>query len=103
MEVLKVKLGVTNCYIIGDEKKVLIDAGMPGEFDKFTHGLEDLNISPEEISLIVITHGHWDHIGCTKKIKDLTGAKVLAHKQDKALIEEGRKFMPPAPWMPCCF
>lgn len=95
MEIRKVKSGITNCYIIGDKNKILIDTGMPGEYDKFTQSLKELNISPKQISWIILTHGHWDHIGNAKMLKDLTGAKIIAHKNDRALIEEGRKFMPP--------
>ncbi len=94
MEIHKIKSGITNCYIIGDKSKVLIDTGMPGEFDKFKQSLKDLDIAPEQISYLIITHGHWDNIGNASKIKDLTGAKVLAHKNDRELIEEGRKFIP---------
>ena len=95
MEIHNIKLGITNCYLIKDKGIILIDTGMPGEFDKFTRGLADLNISPEQISLIVTTHGHWDHFGNLKQIRELTGAKVLAQKNDRPLIEKGVKFMPP--------
>jgi len=38
-------------------------------------GIKTLSIKPEDIQLIVITHGHWDHIGSAKEIKEITGAK----------------------------
>ncbi len=96
MEIHNIKLGITNCFILRDKGTILIDTGMPGEFESFTRGLADLNISPGQISLIVTTHGHWDHIGNLKQIRELTRAKVLAQKNDRPLIEKGAKFMPPA-------
>ncbi|MCP3740815.1 MBL fold metallo-hydrolase [Rossellomorea sp. BNER] len=54
-------------YINTDDKKILVDAGF-GEGHKPISGqlllhLKSKGISPEEIDLVVITHGHMDHIG----------------------------------------
>jgi glyoxylase-like metal-dependent hydrolase (beta-lactamase superfamily II) len=54
-----------------------------------------LSIKPEEIKLIVLTHGHWDHIGSARKIKDLTGAKIALHQQEKECLEKSLKPLPP--------
>ncbi len=91
-----IKVGITNCYIIKHDSMILVDAGMPAEFKKFTRGLKDLSINPNEIKALVITHCHWDHIGCAKKIKDLTGAKVLVQKNEKTILTKGEPVMPPA-------
>lgn len=95
MQINTIPVGIDNCYIVRDEGTILIDGGMPGRCNKFLKGLKKRNIAPEEISLIVVTHAHWDHIGCLKKIKELCGAKVALHNAERAVVEEGESLMPP--------
>ncbi len=90
-----IKVGVDKCFIIKHESTILVDGGMPGECNKFSEGLKDIGINPKEIKAIVITHCHWDHIGCTKEIKDMTGAKVAVQKNEKNILEKGELAMPP--------
>ena len=95
MDIEIIKAGITNCYIIKHESAILVDAGMPEKFDKFSKGLKDTGTHPKEIKAIVITHCHWDHIGCAKKIKDMTGAKVIVQKYEKNILIKGEPIMPP--------
>ncbi|MDD5207026.1 MAG: MBL fold metallo-hydrolase, partial [Desulfobacterales bacterium] len=68
-----IKLGVDHCYIIHGEGTIMVDGGAPNQLKNFLKAVERLSIRPKEIELIVLTHGHWDHIGSAKAIKDLTG------------------------------
>ncbi len=95
MDIQIIKVGIDNCYIIKHENTILVDAGMPGEFNKLSKGLKNIGTNPQEIKALVITHCHWDHIGCTKEIKDLTGAKVVVQQYEKNTIETGELAMPP--------
>lgn len=95
MEIKTIKVGVDNCYLIKNEGMILIDGGMPESFNDFSKGVKNIGIDPAEIQAIVITHCHWDHIGCAKAIKDTTGAKIIVHKNEKSILEEGRRSMPP--------
>ena len=95
MEIKIIKVGICNCYIIKDEGTILIDTGMPGKCKQFSKGLKKVGINPKEIKAIVITHCHFDHIGCIKEIKNMTNAKVIAHKHAKTVIEKGEIVMPP--------
>ncbi|MCD6486139.1 MAG: MBL fold metallo-hydrolase [Syntrophobacterales bacterium] len=96
MDIQIIKGRVGNCYIIKHEGTILVDAGMPGEFNKFSKRLKAIGIDPKEIKAIVITHCHWDHIGCTKKIKDMTGAKVVVQEYEKDILVKGEMTMPPS-------
>jgi len=95
-----IKLGVACCYVIRAEGTILIDGGAPKQARNFMKGIETLSIKPQEIQLIVITHGHWDHIGSTKEIKEITGAKIALHRNEKDWLEKSLKPLPPAvtPW-----
>ena len=77
------------------EGVILIDGGDPNKLKTFQEGIQEASIQPEEIQLIVLTHGHWDHIGSVKDIKELTGAKVLMHQKDMHFLEESYPSQPP--------
>ena len=91
-----VKLGFDHCYIIRDKGTIMIDGGSPNRAKQFVRKLAKLSIRPEEIYLIVITHGHWDHISSAKEIKRITGAKIAMHYLEKEWLEKSLKPMPPA-------
>ncbi len=90
-----VTLGVDHCYIIQGEGIIMIDGGVPKKVKSFMKAIERLTIRPEDITLIVLTHGHWDHIGSVRDIKDLTGAKVALHREEKEILERSLKPLPP--------
>jgi hydroxyacylglutathione hydrolase len=51
-----------NTYLIKGSKTILIDPGHIHLFDYVRSGLLDLNLTPEQIDLIIITHAHPDHM-----------------------------------------
>ena len=90
-----IPLGIDNVYVVKDKGAVIIDSGAPKKGKAFKKALENIGIKPEEIQLIILTHGHWDHIGSTAEIKEITGAKVVMHKNEKHWLEESLNPMPP--------
>jgi hydroxyacylglutathione hydrolase len=88
-------LGVESCYIIQGEEVIMIDGGAPKQEKAFLSAIKTLSIKPEDIKLIVLTHGHWDHIGSAKEIKDLTGAKLAMHQKEMDCLEKSLKPLPP--------
>ena len=85
-----------NVYLVEDgDKLILIDTGLPRNDQKIIKYLEALGRKPTDISTIVFTHFHIDHVGNAKKIKELSGAKVAAHELDADYIA-GTK-APPRP------
>ncbi len=91
-----IKLGVVCCYLIRAEGTILIDGGTPKQAKTFLKSIEALSIKPEDIKLIVLTHAHWDHIGSAKEIKEITGARIALHRNEKDLLEKSLKHLPPA-------
>ncbi len=53
-------------FITSDEKNVLFDAGMNGK--KLLHNMEQLEINPNNIDVLVLSHGHLDHTGGLKAL-----------------------------------
>jgi hydroxyacylglutathione hydrolase len=94
-EIHTIPLGFDNCYIIREEGTIMIDSGAPKEAKEFSRALEMLKMDPGDIQLIIISHGHWDHIGSARDIKALTGAKIAMHQKEKDWLENALKPMPP--------
>lgn len=73
-----------NCYILGCEQTkeaVVIDPG-----DEAKRILSDLQKQALQLKTIINTHGHFDHVGANKALKDLTGAPVLIHRSDAPML-----------------
>jgi glyoxylase-like metal-dependent hydrolase (beta-lactamase superfamily II) len=73
----------------------MIDGGPPDQVESFKKMLPQFSIRPEEIKLIILTHGDFDHIGSVKDIRELTGAKIAIHERDKINLEQGILNWPP--------
>ena len=70
----------SNCYIVGSEASkegMIIDPG--DEAEVILRNVKDLGL---EIKSIVLTHGHIDHIGALKEVKEATGAEVAIHTDE---------------------
>jgi hydroxyacylglutathione hydrolase len=73
-----------NCIILGCEKTlkaVVIDPGDEG--DKI---LEQLTKDKLTLEYIINTHGHFDHVGANKRLKEVTDADILIHKEDAPML-----------------
>jgi len=70
-----IKLGVDHCYVVQGDGTFLIDGGSPSQSDKFLKAMGRLSIAPQNIRLIVLTHGHWDHVGSTSHCREATKRK----------------------------
>lgn len=68
----------TNCYILhGNGEGIVIDPGFEG--DRILEIAKSLNV---EVESILLTHGHYDHIGAVAEIVRKTGAKVYISEED---------------------
>jgi len=94
-EIHKLPLGKCNCYLVKEEGMVLVDTGFPNQKDKFRRMLQGLSIAPKDISLILLTHGHWDHIGSAADLKKMTGGRVVINYREKFYVENALKELPP--------
>lgn len=71
-----------NMVLIAEEELTLIDTGFPGSSSQIVDFVHDLGRSVEEISLIIITHNHFDHTGGLTELSKLTRAKIAVHQAD---------------------
>ncbi len=90
----RIPIGICNCFLLHGERTILVDAGAMGGVPSFVKSMKKLNVDPKQIDLILLTHGHWDHITCLNEIREMTGAKVAVHQKDQYMVETGE---PPFP------
>jgi hydroxyacylglutathione hydrolase len=100
VSIYPIGLGFARGYVIQGEGCIMVDAGSPNQARGFIRALERLPVQLEDIQLMVITHGHWDHIGSAKDIKEITGAKIAMYRREKDWLEKSLKVLPPGvtPW-----
>lgn len=88
---LKVKYNVfgqlgNNCYLITDEKtnkSALVDCADASQ--KMLDFIGDA-----DLEYILLTHGHFDHIGGVPEIKEKLGAKIVIGAEDAVMLKSGR-------------
>jgi glyoxylase-like metal-dependent hydrolase (beta-lactamase superfamily II) len=74
---------MVNAHLIkNDDGCILVDTGIPGSERKVERVLHKHGLTFKDIKLIVVTHAHTDHAGSAARIRELSGAPILAHKDD---------------------
>ena len=69
-----------------EEGLVMIDTGYPEMYEQIIESIEFLGFSPKDICAIFHSHGHYDHFGCTREFKALSGAKTYISRIDNDIV-----------------
>ena len=84
----------TNCYVVRADdcaaEAVVIDPGADAP-----RILEELGALGARCTAILITHGHWDHLGAVADLTEATGAPVHMAEDERLLLEDLNSFTPP--------
>lgn len=88
LKVGRLMLGIcqTNCYFVyqeGEKDVIFFDPA-----DKGDYIYEALKEKGFQVAGILLTHGHFDHIWGTNKLRELSGAPIYAYEEEKALCED---------------
>lgn len=82
-QVVLIKCGITNCYVLnGSNGSIIIDNGISTNEAQFLKNLNDSVKQIDNIRLMVLTHGHYDHAGNTAILRKKYGLKVAMHPGD---------------------
>jgi hydroxyacylglutathione hydrolase len=84
----------TNCYVVRARpdaaEAVVVDPG--GDAARIQRELAEMG---SRCTAILITHGHWDHLGGVADLAESTGAPVHMAEEERVLLEDLNSFTPP--------
>ncbi len=82
-----------NFYLVEDEDGLLlVDAGLPTSWRLLLGALSELDRRPRDIDALVLTHGHFDHIGIAERVRAELGVPVYIHENDVPLTRRPRQY-----------
>ncbi|HSO88484.1 MAG TPA: MBL fold metallo-hydrolase [Draconibacterium sp.] len=90
LKIISTRVGYSNSILlVNGSNSIIIDTGVRGYFHNFKTQLNQFNLKPTDIKLIILTHSHYDHTGNLRPLAELTGAKVLVHKNEFENLKNG--------------
>ena len=90
-------------YLINLEELILIDAGAGWSVDKIVNNINKLAFNCNNLTKILLTHCHIDHIGGAPEIKRRFGSRIYIHKLDAPPLENGDSVLTAANWYQTSF
>jgi glyoxylase-like metal-dependent hydrolase (beta-lactamase superfamily II) len=76
----------TNWYLVEDDGRLtVVDAGVPTSWRSFLDAVKRLGRKPDDVEAVVLTHGHFDHLGFAERARSELGVPVYVHENDVPL------------------
>ncbi|WP_420142792.1 subclass B3 metallo-beta-lactamase [Sphingomonas sp.] len=82
--------GLAAYLIVSDGAAALIDGTMAENVPAIEANIRRLGFRPDQIRILLNTHAHFDHAAGLARLKQDTGASLLAREPDVQALEEGR-------------
>ncbi len=95
-------LPIVNVYFIGapgtgDRSWFLVDAGLTGTAGRIARAAEGRFGAGARPAAIVLTHGHFDHVGALRELAERWDAPVYAHRLELPYLTGRSPYPPPDP------
>jgi len=76
-----------NTYLIDGSKKILIDPGHDHLFGSVKDHLSRLSLAPQDMDLVIVTHGHPDHVEAVRAFSN-TRTLVALHETELGFVKK---------------
>jgi glyoxylase-like metal-dependent hydrolase (beta-lactamase superfamily II) len=94
-DVYLVEHAYTNCYVIVDGDAVtLVDACYPATWNTVRDGLTSIGRSISDVAALLLTHGHFDHVGFARTVQQRFAIPVWIHEDDRWLAAHPYSYKP---------
>jgi glyoxylase-like metal-dependent hydrolase (beta-lactamase superfamily II) len=80
--VVRIHRAGVNCYLLTEGGLTLVDAGLPGMWPLLLQALGAVGADPDDLDAVVLTHGHFDHVGLSDRLHRRYGVRSRIHEAD---------------------
>jgi glyoxylase-like metal-dependent hydrolase (beta-lactamase superfamily II) len=78
----------TNWYLLDDDGRLtIVDTGVPTSWESFQDAVRRVGRSTGDVEAVVLTHGHFDHVGFAERARRELGVPVYVHENDVPLTK----------------
>ena len=81
--------GISAILITGTAGHVLIDGGTERGGDLIAANIRALGFKLRDVRYLLHSHEHFDHVGGTARLQQLTGAQLIASERARRVLETG--------------
>jgi glyoxylase-like metal-dependent hydrolase (beta-lactamase superfamily II) len=95
------RLSIVNVVFVGSASDgwVLVDTGLATSASKIREAAEQRFGAGKAPSCIVLTHGHFDHVGAAATLAEEWDVPIYAHPLEKPYLDGSTAYPPPDPWV----
>ena len=80
-----------NCYLLEEGNDLtLVDGGLPGFRPQLDTYLQSRGRSVKDITAVILTHAHADHVGIVEHVREDSQAPVHVHAKDAEMARTGK-------------
>lgn len=76
----------------------LVDAGTGKCTSRIIENIKKAGADPAAVKYIFLTHCHYDHTGGAQELREITGARIIAHELDAVYLSERNSEVTAASW-----
>ncbi len=87
-------INVSSFLLYRPGEAILVDCGSQGSELKIIEEMTRLGLEPGMLSLLILTHAHYDHAGSAGRLKEATGCRIMIHRSEASRLEAGLTPLP---------